>query len=176
MNKIKEALANRRLSTFAATQATNIPNVTSLLISPEIRAHSVTKLNELLNLYFDLRNLVRMSHWNIKGMNFKSVHDMLDDIQSELDSEVDVIAEVIVAFGGNATIRCNTTELSNVDISSDSTECLTKLASLFSYVIGEVIDCSNKLDDNGDKVNANTLLELASKLIKFVYLIEKHLQ
>ena len=101
---------------------------------------------------------------------------MIDDIQSELDCYVDVIAEVIVAFEGNATIRCNATELSNVDISSDSTECLTKLATLFSYVIKEITDCSNELDTNGDKVNANTLLELASKLIKFVYLIEKHLQ
>jgi DNA-binding ferritin-like protein len=112
-------------------------------------------------------------------MNFKAVHSMLDDIQSELDSYVDVIAEVIVAFGGNATISCNTTELSNVDIiscCSDSNECLTKLATLFSYVIKEVTDCSNDLDDNGDRVNANTLLELAATLIKFVYLIEKHLQ
>ena len=39
---------------------------------------------------------------------------MIDDIQSELDSYVDVIAEVIVAFGGDATIRYNATELSNV--------------------------------------------------------------
>lgn len=62
MNKLKEALTNRRLSTFAATTVTNTPNVTSLLISPEIRAHSVTKLSELVNLLFDLRNLVRMSH------------------------------------------------------------------------------------------------------------------
>ena len=61
MNKLKEALTNRRLSTFAATTVTNIP-VTSLLISAEIRAHSVTKLSELVNLLFDLRNLVRMSH------------------------------------------------------------------------------------------------------------------
>lgn len=47
MNKLKEALANRRLSTFAATTVTN---VTSLLISSEIRDHSVTKLNELVNV------------------------------------------------------------------------------------------------------------------------------
>ena len=39
---------------------------------------------------------------------------MIDDIQSELDSYVDVIAEVIVAFEGNATISCNATKLSNV--------------------------------------------------------------
>ena len=57
-----------------------------------------------------------MSHWNVKGMNFKSVHSMLDDIQSELDSYVDVIAEVIVAFGGDATISCNATELAKYEI------------------------------------------------------------
>lgn len=176
MTKLKEAINNRiKLSTFAAT---NIPNTTNLLISSDIRANSVTKLSTLLNLLFDLRNLTRISHWNIKGMNFKSIHTMLDDIQSDLDGYIDNVAEIIVAFGGNAVIEYNTTELSNIDITSyctDSTKCFTKLASLFSYVIKEVTNISDELDVNGDKVNANSLLDLASKLIKFVYLIESHL-
>lgn len=76
-------------------------------LSPKTRVQLINCLNETLADIVDLRSQVKHAHWNVKGMQFYSLHLLFDEISKELDDYADEIAERLVALGGTAmgTIR-----------------------------------------------------------------------
>lgn len=152
-------------------------------IADSIKSNTIENLQGLLELFIDLRQVIRTAHWNIKGQHFISYHRLLDEVQSAIDDYTDEIAEKIVTFGGVAdgevTRVSNSSSLPQANILNyckDGINCLTEVNDLLCLVVSIVTNTSDKLDVNGDKVNANYLLDLSSRLQKLVYLVEQHLQ
>jgi starvation-inducible DNA-binding protein len=50
----------------------------------------------------DLSTQTKQAHWNVKGPNFKGLHELFDEIHGHVDEAVDQIAERLVALGGIA--------------------------------------------------------------------------
>lgn len=58
-------------------------------------------LSNVAVLYVKLHNL----HWNVKGPNFKSVHEYLEEIYDSFNEELDEIAELIIMQGGEPLVK-----------------------------------------------------------------------
>src|SRR5262245_46657764 len=73
----------------------------------DIRARIVELLNARLADAIDLQLQTKHAHWNVKGPNFISLHDLFDRINKDAVENVDDIAERVVQLGGVAegTVR-----------------------------------------------------------------------
>jgi len=71
-------------------------------IAVEYRASAVEILNELLADLIDLQLQAKQAHWNVKGPNFISLHELFDGVAEEAEEFVDTVAERIAALGGRA--------------------------------------------------------------------------
>ncbi len=69
------------------------------LASTEVSA-VITKLNELLSSYHVFYMNVRGYHWNIKGAHFFSLHVKFEELYTELQIQIDDIAERILTLNG----------------------------------------------------------------------------
>lgn len=88
-----------------ATSATLYPTRIDLL--REHRTQVVELLNETLAMTLDLKTQTKQAHWNVKGMNFYQLHLLFDEIATQLEEFVDLIAERVTTLGGMAlgTVR-----------------------------------------------------------------------
>lgn len=59
-------------------------------------------LNSCLADVADLQTHAKHAHWNVKGPQFLSLHDLFEQIASRLAKGADTIAERITALGGLA--------------------------------------------------------------------------
>lgn len=59
----------------------------------------VEKLNHLLSSYHIFYINVRGYHWNVKGEHFFSLHEQFEDLYTNLQVEIDEIAERILTLG-----------------------------------------------------------------------------
>ena len=77
------------------------------VLSESVRTEMVELLNARLADAIDLRQQVKVAHWNVKGPNFIALHKLFDDIVEDVDEYVDVLAERVVQLGGLAdgTVR-----------------------------------------------------------------------
>jgi starvation-inducible DNA-binding protein len=71
-------------------------------LDKQSREKSVALLNDFLVLAIDLRLQVKQAHWNVRGPNFISLHELFDRLSGELDESIDELAERISALGGRA--------------------------------------------------------------------------
>ena len=60
----------------------------------------ITKLNDLLSSYHMFYINVRGYHWNVKGKHFFSLHEQFEELYTNLQVEIDEIAERILTLGG----------------------------------------------------------------------------
>lgn len=60
----------------------------------------ITKLNSLLSSYHIFYINVRGYHWNVKGEHFFSLHQQFEELYTNLQVEIDEIAERILTLGG----------------------------------------------------------------------------
>ena len=87
-------------TTTKKTEGTTFPTRND--ISAEIRAKSVSLLNQHLADTFDLMSQTKFAHWNVKGPNFIALHKLFDELAEKLEEHVDEIAERATALGGVA--------------------------------------------------------------------------
>src|SRR5688500_20035945 len=66
------------------------------------RAEVVRLLNGRLADCIDLQTMCKQAHWNVKGLQFISLHKLFDEINEDVEEYVDLIAERIVQLGGIA--------------------------------------------------------------------------
>lgn len=63
--------------------------------------NSINKLNELLSSYHVFYVNVRGYHWNVKGEHFFSLHAKFEELYTEIQTQIDEIAERILTLGGS---------------------------------------------------------------------------
>jgi starvation-inducible DNA-binding protein len=55
-----------------------------------------------------LQRHAKQGHWNVKGMHFRALHALFDDVAEEAEAWSDLLAERVVALGGVADGRVET--------------------------------------------------------------------
>ena len=115
----------------------------------------IKELNKFLADLTVLSKKVQNFHWNIEGKGFFTVHTKLDEIYDELNENVDVIAERILALGdrplSNYASYLEITEIQegeNRAITID--EALNALMVDFKFLVGEAKKIKIIADEESD--------------------------
>jgi starvation-inducible DNA-binding protein len=156
-------------------------HTTRISIPEKERIELIAILNSTLASTTDLYIQLKQAHWNIKGMEFIGVHELLDGIAEEIEEQVDIVAERVTTLGGTAlgTLQqaVTHTQLPAYPINIFSVkDHLTRLAHHIA-MLGEFsrnnIKAAEKL---GDMATGDIYIDLTRLLDKRLWFLEAHLQ
>src|ERR1700755_1269658 len=68
----------------------------------ELRVQLIELLNARLADALDLQTQTKQAHWNVKGPGFIALHELFDQVATDVTAYVDDIAERVVTLGGTA--------------------------------------------------------------------------
>ena len=154
---------------------------TKIDIEKGTREKIIGILNQRLADAMDLKSQAKQAHWNVKGMNFIALHELFDQVSTELDPHVDDIAERITTLGGTAlgTIRvaAQKSSLSEypLEISDGAAhvDALSNALADFGKKVRADIDETDGLDD---KNTADLFTGISRSIDKLLWFVEAHLQ
>jgi starvation-inducible DNA-binding protein len=148
---------------------------------PQLRG----KLEKLLNLRLadalDLESATKQAHWNVKGPNFIALHELFDKVHTNIEEQVDTIAERITALGGTAlgTVQAAARGSSLVPYPEDLSEGVAHLEALSD----RLADFGKKSraaiaesEDLGDADTADLFTGISREVDKYLWFLEAHLQ
>jgi len=139
----------------------------------------IALLNNNLAAAIDLKLQAKQAHWNLKGENFISLHELFDKVASEADDYADALAERIVQLGGIAagTLQAVTDSTTLKTYPKDLQKSSAHVNAL-GAAIQVVADTARKLIDEsdalGDKVTADLCTEIARGLDKMHWFVIAH--
>jgi starvation-inducible DNA-binding protein len=138
------------------------------------------KLNRLLADEFVLYTKTRNYHWNVEGSNFMEMHKFYENLYTELEEVIDVIAERIRSIGhysqGRLKDFLEMTSLLEPDYTNDQKQQLQNLLedheTISRYLRREITSFE---DDYKDIGNADLLTALLKSHEKWAWFIRSYL-
>lgn len=154
---------------------------TRIDLPEEIRVAVVRRLNESLATALDLKTQVKQAHWNVKGPQFAALHELFDEMASELDGFVDDLAERVTALGGTALGTARIAAAASVlpEYPTDITEGLEHvraLADRYAPFARHVRAAIGETDELGDADTADLYTGISRAVDKRLWFLEAHLQ
>ncbi len=154
---------------------------TRIDIPSENRTELIAFLNLSLALTLDLKTQVKQAHWNVKGMNFYQLHQLFDEMATQLDDYVDLIAERVTTIGGMAmgTVRvaAETSTLPEFPFEiidgKDHVIAIADRIAPYAKIVREMIDQTSDLEDAD---TADLFTEISRTMDKYLWFLEAHLQ
>ena len=147
----------------------------------KVQTNSLTDiLNQLLANAIDVKLSAKQAHWNVRGENFLSLHELFDKVSGEVESYVDMLAERAVQLGGSAQGTLQTVAgQSNlpaypVDI-HEGQEHLKALSGSLSVLADAHRQAINTATDASDMVTADLLTEITRGLDKLNWFVRSHI-
>lgn len=139
----------------------------------------IAMLNARVADTIDLSLVTKQAHWNIKGMAFIGVHEMLDKFRAALDAYVDLMAERAVQLGG---VALGTTQV--VEKATNLAPYPTDIHSVKDHILalidryGNVANAVRKniddADDAGDAGSSDLFTEVSRGLDEWLWMLEAH--
>lgn len=80
----------------------------------------VDQLKTLLADHIEASLICYGYHWNVEGENFTQFHDLFADIQKDLYSQVDILAELIRALSNSVEYAIGSVDVTNLNKTIDS--------------------------------------------------------
>lgn len=156
-------------------------HTTKIDIKKDTRETIIKMLNSRLADSIDLKSQAKQGHWNLKGMNFIALHELFDQVATDVEDYTDMIAERVTILGGTAegTVRVSaeksTLDQYPMEISNgrDHVEALSSALAKFAKETRANIDDS---DEAGDAVTADLFTEVARGTDKLLWFVEAHIQ
>jgi starvation-inducible DNA-binding protein len=147
----------------------------------ETRIEAIGLLNQRLADCIDLQAQCKQAHWNVKGPNFIALHELFDEIDEDVETYVDLLAERIVQLGGVAegTVGVVAERSSLIDYPLGLTTGAEHVAALSDALaaVGRTarigIEEMNELED---ACSADILTEIARGIDKWLWFVEAHQQ
>jgi len=129
----------------------------------------------------DLMSQAKQAHWNVKGPDFISLHELFDKVSEDSENYVDLLAERIVQLGGIAegTLRvaAKRSELPeyplNISAGHQHVGSLAHTLASYGENIRKGIRNSEELED---KATADIFTEILREVDKYLWFVEAHLQ
>ena len=154
---------------------------TKIDISKDDREKIIEILNSRLADASDLKSQAKQAHWNVKGMSFIALHELFDQVATEVEAYTDLIAERITSLGGTAlgTIRVAAEKSSlseyplEITNGADHVDALSTALSDFGKKIRKNIDETDRL---GDADTADIFTQISSGIDKSLWFVEAHIQ
>jgi starvation-inducible DNA-binding protein len=144
------------------------------------KAAVIDILNARLADTIDLALATKQAHWNIKGMAFIGVHELLDKLRGALDLYVDSMAERAVQLGGVALGTSQVVE-SETTLDPYPTEIhtikdhLNALIERYGIVANAVRANIDDADEAGDAGTSDLLTGVSRGLDEWLWMLEAHL-
>ncbi|GAB4142816.1 MAG: DNA starvation/stationary phase protection protein Dps [Cyanobacteria bacterium J069] len=154
---------------------------TRIDLPADIRAQVIASLNNTLAATLDLKTQVKQAHWNVKGLQFYQLHELFDEMASELEAYVDMVAERVTALGGLALGTARIAAAQSIlpeyplDI-LDGKDHVVALAERYAAYAKLVRDGIQSTDDLGDADTADLYTEVSRDIDKRLWFLEAHLQ
>lgn len=150
-------------------------------LDPETRASTVAHLNQTLADVTDLLTQVKHAHWNVKGRQFRPLHELFDEQAALLGDHGDVIAERATSLGGyvagTARMATATSQLPEFPVEAvDGEACLEALAQRFAIHAEHLRANIEVAEAAGDLDTADLYTELSREVDKQLWFLEAHLQ
>jgi starvation-inducible DNA-binding protein len=150
-------------------------------ISADKRTHLIRLLNQRLADAADLKSQAKQAHWNVKGHNFIALHELFDQVATEMDTHVDDIAERVTTLGGTAmgTVRLAAANSSlseyphEIYDGSAHVDALSTALADFGRRVRADIDAAEEL---GDKDTADLFTGVSRAIDKLLWFVEAHNQ
>jgi starvation-inducible DNA-binding protein len=147
----------------------------------DVRSQVADLLNRRLADCIDLQTQCKQAHWNVKGPGFIGLHKLFDDVNTDVEEYVDLVAERVVQLGGVAegTARCaaERSSLSEypLDIADgqEHVDALSSALAAFGRACREGIEATAEL---GDADTADILTEISRGIDKWLWFVEAHQQ
>ncbi len=154
---------------------------TRLDIAESIRTPAIALLNQTLASTLDLKTQVKQAHWNVKGKDFYQLHLLFDEMASELEEFIDLVAERITTLGGYAlgTARAAAQKSELPEYLFDLVEGLehvTALADRYAIYAKSVRAGIAQTTELGDADTADLYTEVSRAIDKRLWFLEAHLQ
>lgn len=135
----------------------------------------VINLNNLLANYQVYYQNVRGLHWNIKGKNFFDLHVKFEEIYTDSQEKVDMIAERILTLGGNPIHTFNEyINLSNVPVGKDisqDTEAIELIVGSLSELLKIERVILDQSDEAGDEGTNSMMSDFISEQEKTIWMM-----
>ena len=154
---------------------------TKIDIDNESRGKIIELLNARLADAIDLQSQAKQAHWNVKGLNFIALHELFDEVATEVDGHVDTIAERVTTLGGTAlgTVRVSASNSTLAQYPLEITggeahvEALsTALADFGKKVRTNIAD----VGEIGDADTEDLFTEVSRGIDKMLWFVEAHIQ
>jgi starvation-inducible DNA-binding protein len=150
-------------------------------LSENTRGSMISLLQARLADAIDLSTQTKQAHWNVKGPNFKGLHELFDEVHEHVEAAVDLLAERLVALGGvaegtaRAVVGRSTLAEYPLDILAGTDHCaaLSKALASFGKAIRTAIDSAGEA---GDQDTADLFTEVSRQADKDLWMVEAHLQ
>ena len=146
-----------------------------------IRRKMIELCNARLAEAIDLQTQTKQAHWNVRGANFIVLHKLFDEVNSDVEDYVDLIAERAVQLGGSVegTARsvAKRSTLSEYPLKSGTgrqhVDALSSALAAFGKLIRSAIEESDRADD---KDTNDIFIEISRGVDKWLWMVEAHLQ
>ena len=145
------------------------------------RSNIVELLNATLATTLDLKTQVKQAHWNVKGMDFNQLHLLFDEMATELEEYIDLVAERVTALGGLAVGTARAAAADSIlpefpfDI-LDGKDYVTALADRYAPYAQHLRVAIDKAAELGDADTADLYTEISRAIDKRLWFLEAHLQ
>lgn len=145
------------------------------------RTEAIELLNQRLADCIDLQTQCKQAHWNVKGSTFIALHKLFDEINEDVESYVDLIAERIVQLGGiaegSARIVAQRSALLDYPLTlSTGEEHVAALSDALAQFGRTARMAIEEMDELQDADSADIMTEISRGVDKWLWFVEAHQQ
>jgi starvation-inducible DNA-binding protein len=168
-------------TTIVKNDTQTLTYATRIDIPQKIRTDVIILLNQSLATSLDLKTQIKQAHWNVKGSDFYSLHLLFDEIATEVEAFIDLIAERITTLGGyamgTARIAAQLSELPEYSFEAvNGMEHVAALADRLAIYAKSLRQNIDKTDALGDMDTNDLYVEISRAIDKRLWFLEAHLQ